>query len=100
MSDPKPELNTTEMRQANSRRTNLRVLIVGIVVVAIGFALAMWYNATTRPETETTIGAGETLEDLPPPDGGPEVTIEDAPTPAPIEPAPVTPAPVEPAPAQ
>ncbi|GGA44799.1 hypothetical protein [Pelagibacterium lentulum] len=102
--DPeKPDLTKTEMRQANSRRMNLRVLIIGVVVVVIGFALAIWYNTTVTPETETTTPAGETLEDVAP--GVPETDadIENGALPVPTDDAVVegpAPEPVEePAPA-
>lgn len=81
MNDSKPDLTTTEVRQANNRRMNLRVLVIGIILVAIGFALAMWYNASVTPETETTLQGGETLDQETPAE-----SLESLPTPAPVAP--------------
>lgn len=81
MNDPKPDLTTTEMRQGNSRMMNMRVLVIGVIVVAIGFALAIWYNSSVTPDTETTTQGGETLEQT-----TPEESLENLPTPAPVQP--------------
>ncbi|WP_196257974.1 hypothetical protein [Pelagibacterium limicola] len=81
MNDSKPDLTTTEMRQGNRRRMNLRVLVIGIALVVIGFALALWYNTAMSPGTVTTTGAGETLEETMPGE-----TLEELPTPAPVSP--------------
>lgn len=85
MNNSKPDLTTTEVRQGNNRKMNLRVLIIGIVVVAIGFAVAIWYNASVTPDTDTTVGGGTTLEDAPAPDSAPASNLENLPTPAPVE---------------
>jgi hypothetical protein len=81
MNDSKPDLTKTEMRQANSRRMNLRVLTISIVIVVIGLAIAIWYNNAVTPGTETTTGGGETLEQT-----SPEESLENLPTPAPVMP--------------
>lgn len=81
MNDPEPHLTKTEMRQGNSRMMNMRVLVIGIIVVAIGFALAIWYNASVSPDTATTTQGGETLEQT-----TPEESLENLPTPAPVQP--------------
>lgn len=95
MSDSKPDLTTTEVRQGNSRKTNLRVLIISLVAIAIAFALAVWFFQSTYEDTDTTIGSGTTLDEVPPADGSPNVDLDDAPMPVPAEePAPV---PAEPA---
>lgn len=85
MNDQKPDLTTTEVRQANGRRMNLRVLIVGLVVVIIGFVLIVWFNSAVSPETETTTQPGETLEDITPVEPGDN--LENLPTPVPEAPA-------------
>ncbi len=79
MTDEKPDLTKTEMRQGNSRKMNLRVLIIGIAVLVVGFALALWYNEAVTPDTETTTQGGETLEE-----STPQESLENLPTPAPI----------------
>lgn len=82
MNDSKPDLTTTEMRQGNSRKMNLRVLIISGVVVAIGLALAIWYNSAVSPDTATTTQGGETLDQTTPAEN-----LENLPTPAPVAPA-------------
>ncbi|WP_127145309.1 hypothetical protein [Pelagibacterium montanilacus] len=84
MTDDKPDLTKTEVRQGNSRKMNLRVLIIGIVLVAIGFAVALWYNSAVTPETETTIESGETLDETAPA-GSPASNPDDAAVPVPVE---------------
>lgn len=89
MSDEKPDLTTTEVRQANRRKMNLRVLTVSIIVVAVGLALAVWYNTAVSPETDVAPQAGDTLEDVAPEDGAPEPALENLPAPVDPEPEPV-----------
>lgn len=81
MNNSKPDLTTTEVRQGNNRKMNLRVLVISIVVVAIGFAVAIWYNAAVSPETATTTQGGETLDQTTPAE-----SLENLPTPAPVTP--------------
>jgi len=94
--DDKPDLTTTEVRQANSRKTNLRVLTISMIVVVIGLALAVWYNQSVSPETATTTGGGETIEDQAPADGTAAPTIDEAPQPMPVTPEETAPEPVAP----
>lgn len=103
MSDEKPDLTTTEVRQGNSRKTNLRVLTISIIVVAIGLAIAIWYNVAVSPETDGAPEAGETISDTPPAGGAANPGLENLPTPAPVDETQVEPtlpdtAPVLPAP--
>ena len=98
MTDDKPDLTTTEVRQGNSRKTNLRVLVFGIIGVVIAFALAVWYFGATQDDTDTTIGGGTTLEDVPALDGSPDVNLDDSAMPVPAEepdPVPQTPADID-----
>lgn len=81
MNDPDPHLTKTEMRQGNSRMMNMRVLVIGTIIVVIGFALALWYNMSVSPDTATTTQGGETLEQT-----TPEESLEELPTPAPVQP--------------
>lgn len=81
MNDPDPHLTKTEMRQGNSRMMNMRVLVIGTIIVVIGFAVAIWYNMSVSPDTETTTQGGETLEQT-----TPEESLEELPTPAPVQP--------------
>ena len=81
MNDPDPHLTKTEMRQGNSRMMNMRVLVIGTIIVVIGFALALWYNMSVSPDTATTTQGGETLEQM-----TPEGSLENLPTPAPVQP--------------
>lgn len=82
MTDPKPDLTNTEMRQGNSRKMNLRALVFGLIIVVIGFALAIWYNSAVTPDTPETLGGGETLEQTTPAE-----SLEELPTPAPVTPS-------------
>lgn len=93
MTDERPELNTTEMRQGNNRKMNLRALIIGLIIVVIGFIIAMIYNQAVSPDTTTTTDGGEHIEQTTPAE-----QLENLPTPAPVNPEPVAPAPT-PAPA-
>ena len=93
MRDDKPDLTTTEVRQANSRKTNLRVLTISMIVVVIGLALAVWYNQSVSPETATATGGGETIEDQAPADGTAAPTIDEAPQPMPVRPEETRPSP-------
>ena len=40
-----PHKNTTEARQGDRRMMNTRVLVIGIVVVVVAFALIWWVFA-------------------------------------------------------
>ena len=88
MTDERPELTTTEMRQGNNRKMNLRALVIGLIIVVIGFILAMVYNQAVTPDTATTTDGGETIEQTTPAE-----SLENLPTPAPVNTAPAAPAP-------
>ncbi|MCD7060349.1 hypothetical protein [Pelagibacterium xiamenense] len=62
MAEEKPDLSTTEVRQGNRRKMNLRALIFGMLALAIGFALAIWWNEATYDGTPTTTDGGETVQ--------------------------------------
>lgn len=83
MTEDKSHMTTTEMRQGNSRKMNLRVLVTGLVVVAVCFALVFWFSVASHDDTATTIGGGTTIEDIPSSDGAPDTTLENAPMPVP-----------------
>jgi len=57
------EHSVEEVRQADRHRLNFRVLIVSLVVLIIAFAVVYFYNRSVTPETETTLQAGESIED-------------------------------------
>ncbi|WP_160297836.1 hypothetical protein [Devosia chinhatensis] len=46
-----PNKNTTEVRQANPRKMNLRVLIISMSVVVIAFALIFLVFSMMQPST-------------------------------------------------
>lgn len=64
MTDPDPHLNTTEVRQGNSRKMNTRALIFGTIAIVILLGAAIWYFTATYDDTATTVGGGTTLEDV------------------------------------
>src|SRR5690606_32130737 len=94
MTDNRPNLTKTEMRQGDSRKMNSRVLVFGLVALIIVFALAIWFSMATYDDTPTTVGGGTTLDDVPA--TGEEVgdDLETLPTPVPEE-EPEAAAPVE-----
>ncbi|WP_404402644.1 hypothetical protein [Pelagibacterium halotolerans] len=96
MADKEPHLTTTQVRQGDRRLMNLRVLILSMVVLAIGFALGVWWSSATYDETATTTDTGQAAEagvpeteqaPLPVPEGQEEV-VPPADAPPAIEAAP------------
>ena len=83
MADDKTHMTTTEMRQGNSRTMNLRVLVTGLIILAVGFALVLWFSVATHDDTAATIGAGTTIDEMPSEDGAPDSVLENAPMPVP-----------------
>lgn len=95
MTDNRPDLNTTEVRQGNSKKTNARALVFGLIAVAIVFAIAIWYFTVNQQDTATTTGGGTTLEDVSPAPDEVGSDLDDLSTPAPViepEPTPAAPA--------
>lgn len=74
MSDEKPELTTTEVRQGNSRKMNFRVLTIGLVAIVIIFAVVMWFSTATQDETATGVDAGASIEETGPADESMDAT--------------------------
>jgi len=85
MSDDKPDLTKTEMRQGDSRQMNTRALVYGLVALIIVFALAIWFSTATYDETPTTVGGGATVDDVQAEGEGVGSDLEALPTPAPVE---------------
>ena len=85
MTDEKPELTKTEVRQGNSRKMNSRVLIFGIVAIVVLFAAVYWFSTATYDETATTTDGGATLEDVPAADDDVEGDLDALPTPVPAD---------------
>lgn len=83
MAQDKPELTTTEMRQGNSRKMNMRVLVFGGILAAIGLALVIWFFSATYQDTPATIGGGTAVEDIEPATDEPDSNLENAPMPVP-----------------
>lgn len=92
MTDDRPDLTKSEVRQGNSRKMNSRALIFGLIGLVILFALVYWFSTATYDETATTTGGGTTLEDAPAAGGDVGDDVEDLPTPTPDEPAAAEPA--------
>ncbi len=63
MTDDKPDLTTTEVRQGNSRKMNTRALVFGMVILVILFAAVYFFSTATYDDTDTTTGAGTTIEE-------------------------------------
>lgn len=85
MTDDKPDLTKTEVRQGNSRKMNSRALIFGLAALIILFALFIWFSAATYNETPTTTGGGTTIEETPAAEETIEGDLDALPTPAPVE---------------
>ncbi len=44
-----PEKTTTEVRQANPRKANLRVLVVGLIGIVVLFAVVFFIYTSMQP---------------------------------------------------
>lgn len=80
MTNDKHDLNTTEMRQGNSRMMNSRALVWGTIAVVIALGLVLWFSFTTYDDTDTTVGGGLTLDDVQTPDDAVGGEAQPAPT--------------------
>lgn len=60
------KIDTVEVRQGGRQIGNFRVLTISLVVVVLALAAAFIYNQFVSPDTETTLSAGESIEDVNP----------------------------------
>lgn len=81
MTNDKHDLNTTEMRQGNSRMMNSRALVWGTIAVVIALGLVLWFSFATYDDTDTTVGGGLTLDDVQTQDDAVGDDAQPAPTP-------------------
>lgn len=59
------EHSVEEVRQADRHRLNFRVLLVSGAILVVAFIAVFIYNVAVTPETETTLQAGESVEESP-----------------------------------
>jgi len=57
------EHSVEEVRQADRHRLNFRVLIISTLVLIVLFIAVYIYNTSVTPDTDTTLQAGESVEE-------------------------------------
>lgn len=85
MTENQPKYDSTKARQGNSKKTNSRALVFGMIGAIVVLAIVLAWTVFTQPDETPT-----TLDDVPAAAGSTEAPLEDLSTPAPVQDAPTS----------